>query len=77
MRKRRKSLLQNTNNNERYLESTLNGKLPPKRVKLAAEAISQPQINMSIKQNIFQNKAKVTSVIPLDKGKSNKCMSHF
>ena len=50
-------------------------------VKLAADPLSQPLAqakNMCIKQNNFLNNAKVASVVPLDKGKSNKCdMSNF
>ena len=47
----------------------------PKIVKLAADSLSEllaQATNMFIKQNDLPNNAKATSVVPLDKGKSNK-----
>lgn len=50
--------------------------IPPELVKLAAASLCQPltepPISMCIKQNNFPNNAKIVSVIPLDKGKSNE-----
>ena len=49
--------------------------VPSTVVKLAAEPLSQSvneAINTCIKQNNFPNNAKVVSVVPLDKGISNK-----
>ena len=49
--------------------------IPRELIKLAAEPLFQlvtEAINMCIKQINFRNNAKVASVVPLDKGKSNK-----
>ena len=49
-------------------------KIPPKLVKLSAEKLSTPlsiAINSSLKYGVFPD-AKITSVIPPDKGKPNK-----
>ena len=49
--------------------------IPPELVKLAAEPLFQlvtEAINTCIKQINFRNNAKVVSVVPLDKGESNK-----
>ena len=50
-------------------------KIPPKLVKLSAEKLSTPlsiAINSSLKYGVFPDDAKITSVIPPDKGKPNK-----
>ena len=55
--------------------------IPPKLVKLSADLFTPlltKAINTSIAQNVFPENAKTASVIPLDKGKSNKNeMSNF
>ena len=50
-------------------------KIPPKLVKLSAEILSTPlsiAINNSLKYGVFPDDAKITSVVPLDKGEPNK-----
>ena len=49
--------------------------IPPKLVKIAVDFVAPiltKSINTSIKTNIFPEKAKTATVIPLDKGKLNK-----
>ena len=55
--------------------------IPPKLVKLSAEFLTPlltKTFNTCITQNVFPENAKTVSVIPIDKGKSNKNeMSNF
>ena len=55
--------------------------IPPKLVKISAEFLTPlltKAINTSVAQNVFPEKAKTASVIPLDKGKPKKNeMSNF
>ena len=55
--------------------STGEDKIPPKLVKLAIQSLSKPlrdAINSSIFNSIFQKKAKIAIVSPLDKGGKDK-----
>ena len=49
--------------------------IPPKLIKIGADIIAEPltqAINCCLRQGIFPDNAKIASVVPVDKGKSDK-----
>ena len=51
------------------------GTIPPKLIKIGADIIAEPltkAINCCLRQGIFPDNAKIASVVPVDKGKTDK-----
>ena len=49
--------------------------IPPKLIKIGAGIIAEPltqAINFCLRQGIFPDNAKITSAVPVDKGKPDK-----